>query len=118
MRIGLERPALQFLGRGHRLLRALHRSRLAEPLNAVLVLGLCGVRLLLGEHGEPLDVFAVRRSRGNEIPVTGWKLKKCGCVKARLPRAGKVAICCDRHRGKPTKKRLLCHFEEGRVCRG
>lgn len=44
-----------------------------------------------------------------------WERKSCGCVKATLPQAGKVAIRCERHRGKPAKKRLLCYMEEGIV---
>ena len=47
-----------------------------------------------------------------------WKRRECGCVKADLPRLGRIMIRCKRHRGKPTKKRLLCHFEEGMVRRG
>jgi hypothetical protein len=49
-----------------------------------------------------------------------WKRKDCGCVNARLPRAGKVRIHCDRHRGKPPKKGGggLAHFEDGMVRRG
>lgn len=38
--------------------------------------------------------------------------KSCGCVKMNLPRAGKIIVRCERHRGKPSKKRLVCHFEE------
>lgn len=44
------------------------------------------------------------------------KREKCGCVKARLPRAGRVAIRCIKHRGKPSKRRL-CYFDDaGMVC--
>ncbi len=51
--------------------------------------------------------------------MIAWKRKSCGCVKTTLPRAGKVAIRCDRHWGKPAKKgRVLAHFEEGMVRRG
>lgn len=44
-----------------------------------------------------------------------WKRKSCGCVNATLSISGKVAIRCDKHRGKPAKKRLLCYMEEGIV---
>jgi hypothetical protein len=41
------------------------------------------------------------------------KREKCGCVKATLPRTGKVMIRCARHRGKPTKTdRTLCYFDD------
>jgi len=49
---------------------------------------------------------------------TRWKRKECGCVKAYLPIMGKVAIRCERHRGKESRKRLVCHFEDGMVRRG
>ena len=45
-----------------------------------------------------------------------WKRKPCGCIKADLPRAGKVSIRCSRHRGKPSK-RLLCYFGEDGIVR-
>lgn len=42
-----------------------------------------------------------------------WEKKACGCVKTKLPRAGKVAIRCPKHRGKPTKEgRTLCYFDD------
>lgn len=50
--------------------------------------------------------------------MVAWEPKACGCVKAQLERAGKVVIRCDRHLGKPLKKRLVCHFEDGMVRRG
>lgn len=51
-----------------------------------------------------------------EPPVkTRWDRKPCGCVKTELARAGKVAIRCDKHRGKPSKKRRLAYFDEGCV---
>ena len=52
--------------------------------------------------------------------MKNWKQKSCGCVKARLPRAGNVTIRCERHRGKPAKKGGggLAHFEDGMVRRG
>lgn len=50
--------------------------------------------------------------------MTYWKRKDCGCISTLLPRAGKVAIRCERHLGKPSKKRLVCHFEDGMVRRG
>jgi len=50
--------------------------------------------------------------------MTRWQTKPCGCVKALLPIMGKVLIRCDRHRGKRSKKRLVCHFEDGMVRRG
>jgi hypothetical protein len=41
------------------------------------------------------------------------KRAKCGCVKATLPRSGKVMIRCTKHRGRPTKTdRTLCYFDE------
>ena len=40
-----------------------------------------------------------------------WNRKPCGCVKTELPRAGKVAIRCAKHRGKPSK-RTLAYFDE------
>jgi hypothetical protein len=48
-----------------------------------------------------------------KMPKVKWeKREKCGCVKARLPRAGKLTIRCERHRGKPTKTdRRLCYFD-------
>lgn len=46
-----------------------------------------------------------------------WDRKPCGCVKANLPRAGRVMIRCERHRGKPSK-RVLAHWEDGMVRRG
>jgi hypothetical protein len=50
--------------------------------------------------------------------VTAWKRKPCGCVRTTLPRAGKVAIRCARHRGKDAKKgRLLAHFDENGIVR-
>ena len=42
---------------------------------------------------------------------TQWEKKPCGCVKTTLPRAGKVAIRCAKHRGKPSKRRL-CYFDD------
>jgi len=48
-------------------------------------------------------------------PPPAWDRKPCGCVKATLARAGKVAIRCERHRGRPAKKRRLCYFDEGAV---
>lgn len=51
--------------------------------------------------------------------MKGWKPKPCGCVNARLPRAGRVTIRCEKHRGKVAKRgRVLAHFEEGQVRRG
>lgn len=47
--------------------------------------------------------------------MTAWDRKPCGCVKANLPRAGKVAIRCERHEGKPAKKRLLAHFGDATI---
>jgi len=44
-----------------------------------------------------------------------WDRKPCGCVKATLPRAGKVAIRCERHRGKPSKRRLAYFDADGIV---
>lgn len=111
-------PGVRELGRGDRVLCPLPDLALAASLDALLLLGVCGVRLLLGRNGEPVDAIAVRRACGDEVSVISWKPKKCGCVKATLTRAAKVAIRCDRHRGKPAKKRLLCHFEEGMVRRG
>lgn len=47
-----------------------------------------------------------------------WKRKKCGCIRTTLS-IGPVWIRCDRHRGKPSKKRIVCHFDEdGVVTRG
>lgn len=43
-----------------------------------------------------------------------WQIKPCGCVKATLPRAGKVAIRCTKHRGKPSKRRLA-YFDDAGV---
>jgi len=49
--------------------------------------------------------------------MRAWNRKPCGCVKTALPRAGKVAIRCERHRGKRAKKgRLLAYLtDDGRV---
>lgn len=45
-----------------------------------------------------------------------WDKKPCGCVKAKLERAGGVIIRCPQHRGKPSKSgRLLCYWDEGLV---
>jgi hypothetical protein len=41
-----------------------------------------------------------------------WDKKSCGCVKTKLPSVGKVVIRCERHRDKPSKKRLVCYFDE------
>jgi len=41
-----------------------------------------------------------------------WDRKPCGCVKTELPRAGRVMIRCDKHRGK-LSKRTLAYFDEG-----
>jgi hypothetical protein len=49
--------------------------------------------------------------------MKNWEPKPCGCVKARLS-IGKVVIRCDRHLGKPSEKRIVCHFEDGMVRRG
>lgn len=46
-----------------------------------------------------------------------WKRKPCGCVKADLPRAGRVSIRCSRHRGKPSKKRVLAYFDADGIVR-
>lgn len=43
-----------------------------------------------------------------------WERKPCGCTKAKLS-IGKVVVRCERHRGKPSKKRKLCYWEEGQV---
>lgn len=45
-----------------------------------------------------------------------WDRKPCGCVKTELG-IGKVVIRCDRHRGKPSKKRLVCYFDEHGIVR-
>lgn len=46
------------------------------------------------------------------------KSEKCGCVKARLPRAGKVTIRCRKHRGRPTKTdQRLCYFDDAGMVR-
>jgi hypothetical protein len=46
------------------------------------------------------------------------KIEKCGCVKARLPRAGKVLIHCPRHSGRKYEgKRLPCYFDEDGMVR-
>ena len=47
---------------------------------------------------------------------TKWGKKPCGCVKTTLPRAGKVAIRCTKHRGKPSK-RTLCYFDDAGMVR-
>jgi len=47
-----------------------------------------------------------------------WDAKACGCVKTSTLGGIKVVIRCDRHLGKPSKKRLVCHFEDGMVRRG
>ena len=39
------------------------------------------------------------------------KKPKCKCRKLDLPRAGKVVIRCTEHRGKPSKKRLVCYID-------
>ena len=50
--------------------------------------------------------------------MTAWKRKPCGCVNTRLPRSGKVAIRCERQRGKPAKKgRRLCYFDADGIVR-
>lgn len=47
---------------------------------------------------------------------TQWEKKACGCVKTELPRAGKVAIRCTKHRGKPSKRRL-CYLDDAGMVR-
>lgn len=42
---------------------------------------------------------------------------KCKCRKLDLPRAGKVVIRCPEHLGKPSKKRLVCYFDEQGIVR-
>ena len=47
-----------------------------------------------------------------------WERRDCGCVKANLPRSGKVMVRCTKHRGK-LSKRVLAHFDaDGIVRRG
>lgn len=46
-----------------------------------------------------------------------WKRRKCGCVKTELPSVGKVVIRCDRHRDKPSKKRVVCYFDDQGIVR-
>lgn len=46
-----------------------------------------------------------------------WELKLCGCIRTDLSQSGKVLIRCERHRGKSSKKRLVCHLEDGIVVR-
>jgi hypothetical protein len=46
-----------------------------------------------------------------------WKRKPCGCLKATLPKSGRVMVRCERHRGKPAKKRLLCYWSEEGIVR-
>lgn len=50
----------------------------------------------------------------DKIKKVKWeKREKCGCVKATLPKSGKVMIRCAKHRGKPTKTdRKLCYFDD------
>jgi len=43
--------------------------------------------------------------------------RKCDCRKMNLPINGKIVIRCEHHRGRPSKKRLVCHFEDGMVGR-
>lgn len=46
-----------------------------------------------------------------------WDQKPCGCVKTTLS-IGRVVIRCPRHRGKASKKRMLCFWDaEGIVQR-
>lgn len=47
-----------------------------------------------------------------------WNRKPCGCVNTRLPSFGKVAIRCERHRGKPAKKgRPLAYLDANGIVR-
>lgn len=45
------------------------------------------------------------------------KKPKCKCRKLDLPRAGKVVIRCAEHRGKLSKKRLVCYFDDAGIVR-
>jgi hypothetical protein len=44
-----------------------------------------------------------------------WDKKPCGCVKTKLPRAGRVVIRCTKHRGKPSRRTLAYFDENGQV---
>lgn len=64
-----------------------------------------------GGHGA-----RVRYASG--MKKTQWDRKSCGCVKTTLPRVGKVAIRCAKHRGKPAKTgRTLCYFDDAGMVR-
>lgn len=44
--------------------------------------------------------------------------QKCKCRKMNLPKAGKVVIRCDQHRGKPSKSgRLVCYLDDDGIVR-
>lgn len=45
-----------------------------------------------------------------------WERQPCGCVKANLP-SGKYAIRCTRHQGKPSKRRIVAHFDADGIVR-
>lgn len=42
-----------------------------------------------------------------------WDKEVCGCVTANLPRSERIIIRCQKHRGKPAKKRNrdVCYFD-------
>lgn len=41
-----------------------------------------------------------------------WDKKPCGCIKTELQGVGKVVIRCAKHHDKPSKKRIVCYFDE------
>lgn len=46
-----------------------------------------------------------------------WDKKPCGCINTELPGVGKAVIRCERHRDKPSKKRVVCYFDESGLVR-
>ena len=51
------------------------------------------------------------------MPSVMEKTPKCKCRKMNLPRVGKVIVRCAEHRGKPSKKRLVCYLDDNGIVR-
>jgi Meiotically Up-regulated Gene 113 (MUG113) protein len=52
-------------------------------------------------------------------PKPKWEKEVCGCITANLPRAERIIIRCEKHRGKPAKKgnRDVCYFDADGILR-
>lgn len=60
---------------------------------------------------------ACRLEPRERADLVTWNRKPCGCVRARLPRAGKVVIRCTKHHDKPARKRLVAYFDADGIVR-